>query len=107
MAAFVYHYCIVPKSRSIGNLETMLSDIGASSSLARAAKIVALANIGTRLERPSLVQKARMLYSDMLPSFRTRIATMSGNAELLIAAVLLGLFEVRIKHTNVCLSDLS
>ncbi len=105
LAAFVYHYCLVPKRSSIENLQTVLPHIGISSNLARAAKIGALANIGTRLGRPSLVQKAQILYSGMLPSFRTMVATMSSNAELLMTAVLLGLYEVCITFMSAELSD--
>jgi hypothetical protein len=107
LAAFVHHYCLIPKSRSLEGLETMLSDAGPSSNLAQAAKVVALANIGTRLGRSSLVQKATILYSDMLHSFRMMIAnaTMSSAAELLMTAVLLGLYEVRIKFMNAWVLD--
>jgi hypothetical protein len=106
LAVFVHHYCLIPKCRSIAGLQIMLSHTGPSSTLAQAAKIVALANIGTRLGRSSLVQKARILYSDMLRSFRMMIANATiSSAELLMTVVLLGLYEVRIKFMSTWMSD--
>lgn len=80
----------------LDGLETLLAAAGPSSDLSEAANIVAVANIGTKLCRPSLVHKARIRYSKMLHSLQVKIskAGMANATETLVTAVLLGLYEV-------------
>ena len=102
MEVFFHDYCLVPENRLLSRgylegLETMISHKETSSNLIHATKVVAFANLGSRLGRSSLLQKARIIYSEMLCSFQVMIsnATASNTAELLMTAVLLGLYEVR------------
>ena len=105
---FFHDYCLVPENRLLSSgylegLETFLSHTEPSSNIVQAARLVAFANMGNKLGRPALVQKARILYSDMLHSFQIMISapTESSTAELLMTAVLLGLYEVCVMITNV------
>lgn len=67
-----------------------------SSDLARAANITALASMGKKSNRSSLVNKARVLYTHFLESLQTRLAhgSISRTPESLLVIVLLGIFEV-------------
>lgn len=102
MEAFFHDYCLVPENRLLSRgylegLETMISHDETSSNLIQAAKIVAFANLGSREGRSSLLQKARIMYSEMLHPFQVMISTATtfNTAELLMTAVLLGMYEVR------------
>lgn len=77
-------------------LEALLVHTGRLSDLSQATKIAALASIGTKHGRPSLVHKARTMYSSMLHSLQLKISagTMANTTETLMTAVLLGLYEV-------------
>jgi hypothetical protein len=104
VAAFFNDYCLVPSHCSISRgyldgLETLLNSAGPKSELAEATHVVALANIGTKLRRPTLVHKARIRYYKMLHSLQVMIskAAMTKATESLMTAVLLGLYEVCIK----------
>lgn len=61
-----------------------------------AANIAALAHFGNKLGDIDLIKRANVLYSDLLQSFQVTISNVdtSCTIESLIAAVLLGLYEV-------------
>jgi hypothetical protein len=108
LAAFFHNYCLTPKNHLLSHgylngLETLLAIARPSSDLARATKVVALASMGTRWNKPGLVHKARIKYSGMLQSFQVMISNvaMARTAETLMTAVLLGLYEVRISHGEI------
>jgi hypothetical protein len=104
ISEFLNDYGLNPKNcHSHGyfvGLETLLTHAGLNSNLAQATKIVALASIGTKLKRPSLVHKARTMYLAMLHSLQLMIsnATLRNTTETLMTAVLLGLYEVCFNH---------
>jgi hypothetical protein len=107
----LHDYCLIPEhyllSRGyLDGLETLLAVAGPSSDLAQATKVVALASIGTKLNRPGLVHKARILYLEMLQSLQVIIsnAGMARTAESLMTAVLLGLYEVRSSRRDIEIS---
>jgi hypothetical protein len=107
----LHDYCLVPEhhlpSRGyLDGLETLLDVTGPSSDLAQATKVVALASIGAKLNRPGLVHKARIMYLEMLQSLQVVIsdAGMARTAESLMTAVLLGLYEVRINCRDIEIS---
>ena len=108
LEVFFHDYCLIPENRLLSSgylegLETFLFNAEPSSSLVQATKLVAFANIGSRFGRPALVQRARIMYSDMLHTFQMLISNpaSSSTAELLMTAVLLGLYEVRTKFSNI------
>jgi hypothetical protein len=74
-----------------------------SSELARAANIAALASMGKKSNRPSLVNKARVLYTQFLEVLQTRLArgNISRTPESLLVIVLLGIFEVCQLHVTI------
>jgi hypothetical protein len=101
LEAFLHDYCFAAEDRLLSRgyldgLETLLAFVGPSSELARATSIVALANLGTKSGSPALLCKARIMYSEMLHSLQLMISDESipSTAELLMTAVLLGLYEV-------------
>lgn len=101
LMTFFNDYCERSKDRSVSRgfldgLETIIVYAGQSSNVAKAAKIVALAGIGNRLLRKTLVQKAERLYCELLSSFQKRLSekTLCNTVELLVTASLIGLYEV-------------
>ena len=101
LRAFFYDYCIVSMNRSLSRgyldgLELMLHHLGWHSDLAKACKVVAFANHGINLCRPVLTRKAEILYHDLLGSLAKAIQNpgVANNAESLMIAMLLGLYEV-------------
>lgn len=105
LGAFFSDYCLTPQNRLLSRgylegLETLISHPKPTPNLLAATKVVALANIGTRCDRPVLLEKARVMYSDMLHSLQMMISqtTPSNTAELLMISVLLGLYEVNNPH---------
>jgi hypothetical protein len=105
LESFFHDYCLVPENRILSRgylegLRTSIFEAKSDSSVLQAAKVVAFANLGSRLGMPNLVQKARVMYSEMLHSFQVMIsyASTSNTAELLMTAVLLGLYEVSTLH---------
>jgi hypothetical protein len=107
----LHDYCLVPEHHLLSRgyldgLKTLLSDAGPSSDLVQATKVVALASIGTKLNRPGLVHKARIMYLEMLQSLQVMIsnAGMARTAESLMTAVLLGLYEVRRSRKDIEIS---
>jgi hypothetical protein len=101
LRAFLHDYCIVSAnlrlSRGFLNgLESILHQLGLQSNLAKACKVVALANHGIRLRRPFLVQKAEMQYYDLLGSLARAIENpaIARTVESLAITMLLGLYEV-------------
>ncbi|KAK9369215.1 hypothetical protein V1509DRAFT_515848 [Lipomyces kononenkoae] len=95
--AFFHDYCLDPENRQfsrgfLAGLKTLISQAKPDSTVLQATKVVGFANLGTRLGLPHLVEKARVMYSEMLRSFQLMIAHASklNTAELLMTAVLLG-----------------
>jgi hypothetical protein len=66
------------------------------SDLARAANITALASMGKKSNRPSLVYKAIVLYSQFLESLQITLAagSISHTPESMLVIAFLGIFEV-------------
>jgi hypothetical protein len=107
LSAFFYDYCLAPQSGVpshgyLDGLEALLKVSGPSSDLARATKAVALASIGTKLRRPSIIHNARIVYSGLLQSLQVKITNeiLTGSTESLMTVVLLGLYEVCIFITE-------
>ena len=101
LRAFFYDYCIVSMNPYLSRgyldgLELMLHQLGWESDLAKACKAVAFASHGSKLRRPVLKQKAEMLYHNLLGSLAKAIedSAFATTAELLMIAMLLGLYEV-------------
>lgn len=101
LEGFFHDYCLVPENRILSRgylegLQRLITKAKPNSNVLQAAKVVAFANLGSRFGIPNLVQKARTMYSEMLRSFQVMIshASASNTAELLMTAVLLGLYEV-------------
>lgn len=101
LRAFFHDYCIVSYNQSLSRgyldgLELMLHHLGRQSDLAKACKVVALANHGIKLHRPGLTRKAETLYHDLLGSMLKSIenTAFANTAEALMIAMLLGLYEV-------------
>lgn len=101
LRAFFYDYCIVSMNHSLSRgyldgLELMLHHLGWQSDLAKACKVVALANHGIKLHRPGLAQKAEISYHNLLGSLAKAIKNPAfvNTAESLMIAMLLGLYEV-------------
>ena len=99
--AFFYDYCITSMNQSLSRgylngLEMMLDRLGWQSDLAKACKVVAFANHGIKLCRPTLTHKAEVLYHDLLGSLGKALANTAfvTTAESLVTATLLGLYEV-------------
>jgi hypothetical protein len=80
----------------LDGLESMLHQLGLQSDLSKACRVVAFANHGLKLRRPGLTKKAEVLYHDLLGSLARAIEkpAFANSAELLMIAMLLGLYEV-------------
>jgi len=94
-------YCVQSKDRTLSRgfldgLRSLIVHAGMFSDICQAARLVALATTGNRLCKPHLVDRTKQLYGDLLRSFHSNLlgATASNLVEVLMTAVLLGLFEV-------------
>jgi len=103
LAIFFREYCVVSADRTLSRgfldgLESLINQVGKSSQIAQAARIVALATIGNKVCMPHLVHNTKQQYGDLLYSFHSNLphATASNLVEVLMTAVLLGLYEVRL-----------
>jgi hypothetical protein len=101
LGAFFYDYPTVSTNHHLSRgyldgLELMLHQLGLQSDLAQACRVVAFANHGIKLCRPGLTRKAEILYHDLLGSLARAIEepAFANSAELLMIAMLLGLYEV-------------
>lgn len=101
LRAFFYDYCIIPANQKISRgflsgLETMAHRLGLKSDLVKACQAVAYMTRGKRLNRPQLINKAKMLYQELLGSLAIAIESLSStdSTESRLVAMLLGLFEV-------------
>ncbi|OCL02966.1 hypothetical protein AOQ84DRAFT_303720 [Glonium stellatum] len=99
--SFFDDYCVESIDRSISRgfldgLQSLINNAGQSSDIAQAARIVALAGIGNRTNRPDIVHQTKLIYGDLLRSFQTTLldAVSSNTTESLMTAVLLGLYEI-------------
>jgi hypothetical protein len=101
LGAFFYDYPNVSTNHHLSRgylagLESMLYQLGQQSDLAKACRVVAFANHGLKLRRPGLTRKAEVLYNDLLGSLARAIENpaFANSVELLMIAMLLGLYEV-------------
>lgn len=102
LRAFFYDYCVVTTnpllSRGfLGGLERFLHRIGMESNLARACRLVAFANHGITLKRPTLSRRADTLYPELVATLAALIQKSAGSnveEEAVLVAMLLGLYEV-------------
>jgi hypothetical protein len=101
--AFISNYCISSSNPTVSHgylsgLESLTKGAGPASNISQSCKVLSLAPLGRRQAIPTLLQKAERLYFDLFPSFRLTVSS-EGNSttiQSLIAAVLLGLYEVSI-----------
>jgi len=100
---FISDYCISSSNRTVSRgylngLESLIEKSGQESIVAKACKIISLANLAKKTASPMLLQKAETLYFDLLPSFRWTISNEGESTTIhsFATAVLLGLYEVRI-----------
>jgi hypothetical protein len=107
LGGFFYDYPVISTNREISRgyldgLEGMLQRLGLDSDLAKACKVVAFANHGRKLQRPRLITRASVLYHDLLGSLVKAIEdpVFSNSAEMLMIAMLLGLYEVDLSLTE-------
>jgi len=98
---FLQDYCIVPSDPSLSRgyldgLPRLVEHYGPSSELSRVLTIVALASYGNKYRRPEVAEKAKILYFELLQTFRSSILDVrsSNIVASLMTAVLLGLYEV-------------
>ena len=103
LRAFYHDYCITSSNPSLsrgylGGLEPMLRNLGWQSNLAKACKVVAFANHGIRLRRPGLMQKAELLYNNVLVYLVNAIKdpALASTDDSVMIAMLLGLYEVNL-----------
>ncbi|TVY45754.1 hypothetical protein LOCC1_G003451 [Lachnellula occidentalis] len=101
LTAFFNDYCIVSSNRDLSRgflhgLQTMICQAGPQSELSQACTIIALTNLGRKLENDLRIKRAKGLYSLLLRSFRLSISDSAQftTLESLITAALLGLYEV-------------
>lgn len=104
LRAFFYDYPVLSNNRALSRgyldgLESMVQRLGLQSDLARACKVVAFAAHGIKLCRRRLMERAEAMYSSLLGSLARSIEAATGakgekSSELLMIAVLLGIYEV-------------
>jgi hypothetical protein len=101
--AFISDYCVSSLDCTISRgylngLQSLIVKAGPTSSIAQACKIISLASLGKKTASSLLLQKAEMLYVDLLPSFRSTISKEGDSTTIqsLMTAVLLGLYEVSV-----------
>ncbi|THC94915.1 hypothetical protein EYZ11_005598 [Aspergillus tanneri] len=99
--AFFHDYCVAPVNTALsrgflGGLELMVQRLGLQSPVANACKAVAFASHGLKLSRPFLTQKAETLYHELLVSLTrsTQNPALAAGPEMLVIAILLGLYEM-------------
>lgn len=81
----------------LDGIEPLLKSNGLECSLVCSAKIVALASIGIRLKRNSLIIKTEKHYGNLLRNLHQSLyaETQCVSIKTLYTAILLGLYEVR------------
>ncbi len=101
LRAFVYDSCIVSTNQNLSGgflsgLEKMAQQLGPKSNLVKACQAVAYANHGKPLNRPQLVDRAKLIYQELLGSFaRAMESPASVNSrESKFIAMILGLYQV-------------
>lgn len=101
LRAFFYDYCIIPTNKNLprgflSGLEMMAHRLGPKSDLVKACQAVSYPTHGMPLNRPQLVNKAKMLYQELLGSLATAIesSSLADSTESKLVAMLLGLYEV-------------
>lgn len=101
LSTFFDDYCVESTDRTLSRgfldgLKPLIVHAGQSSDVAQAAKIVALSGIANRMGRPGLVHRIKLLYIDLLGSFKTTLSNevTSKTIESLMTAVMLGIYEV-------------
>jgi hypothetical protein len=101
LRAFFYDYCIVPTNQNLSRgflsgLEMMACRLGPHSDLVKVCQAVSYATHGKLLNRPRLVNQAKILYQELLGSLAAAIGRQisSRSTETKLIAMLLGLFEV-------------
>jgi hypothetical protein len=101
LRAFFYDYCIVPTNQNLSRgflsgLEMMARRLGPQSDLVKACRAVSYATHGKLLNRPKLVNQAKLLYHELLGSLAAAVGrpASAGSTETKLTAMLLGLFEV-------------
>ncbi|KIV87030.1 hypothetical protein PV11_02602 [Exophiala sideris] len=104
---FLHDYCIVPSDPSLSRgyldgLPRLLEHCGPSSELSRVLTIVAFASYGNKYRRPEIAEKAKILYFELLQSFRSSILDVrsSNIVASLMTAVLLGIYEIISTHDS-------
>jgi hypothetical protein len=117
LATFFNDYCVESANRNLSRgfldgMKPLIARAGEHSDIARAAKIVSLATTGKRLGKPHFMETTRQEYGYLLSSFRSNLAHAkeANLVEVLMTAVLLGLYEVgntihRLKHPLAYLKD--
>ena len=102
LTAFLKDYSVTPKDRAISRgyldgVERLLEAAEPTSDIVQASQVMALVSLGKRLDKPSLVHKARLLYTKILGSFRKSLLNehTARTIESLVTIVLLGVYEVR------------
>lgn len=102
LAAFFNDYCVESAHRNLSRgfldgMKPLIARAGEHSDIARAAKIVSLATTGKRLGKPHFMETTREEYGHLLSSFRQNLTHVKevNLVEVLMTAVLLGLYEVR------------
>lgn len=105
LSAFLYDYCLEPQPSLhchgyLHNLEALLKVADPASDLARATRAVALASLGSKLQRSDAIHSARVAYSELLESLQLKIRNglVTVDAEAVLTIILLGLYEVRQLH---------
>lgn len=77
-------------------MQHLLRVVSPESPLARAARLVVLASVGNRSNRPALVKRSENEYGDLLSLYHKSLSSGGPvSVEDLYTAVLLGIFEVR------------
>lgn len=102
LSAFFHDYCIVSTNPALSRgflsgLEKTLHRLGFDSDLAKACKLVAFANHGITLNRPTLSHRAEAMYPDLVATLKVLIQNSTSSAvsdEAVLIAMLLGLYEV-------------
>lgn len=104
LAEFFHHYTIKSEDPSVSRgylagIEARVRAADPSDGISQAAKVVALASLGSRLKWATLLEKARSLYVEALTSLSTDLSNgaLTDISEPLATAVLLGLYEVRLR----------
>lgn len=99
--AFYYKYCITSIEQSLslgcmGGLEPMLNQLGGQTDFAKAYKEVASASHTIKLHWSSFMQKAELLYHELLGSLARAIehAALAKTGECVMIETVLGLYKI-------------